>query len=132
MKEIWRYRANNILHCDLDKRPVGLIAPPFIISFLATGNWLKIKLDDSAFFLTQSYITEICYFEYLLSFGLQKKKHFSPKFRAIWNLIKFLGPTLDFCSEKIHLFAPIHMKSWPKSKLGQVGSRFEHYSDSLI
>ena len=48
------------------KRPVGLIAPPFIISFLATGNWPKIKLDDSAFFRTQSYITEICYFEYLL------------------------------------------------------------------
>ena len=32
----------------------------------------EIKLDDSAFFRTQSYITEICYFEYLLSFGLQK------------------------------------------------------------
>ena len=26
-----------------NKRPVGLIAPPFIISFLATGNWPKIK-----------------------------------------------------------------------------------------
>ena len=25
------------------------------------------KLDDSAFLRTQSYITEICYFEYLLS-----------------------------------------------------------------
>ena len=59
------------------KRPVSLIAPPFIISFLATGNWPKIKLDDSAFFRTQSYITEICYFEYLLSFGLQKKTFFS-------------------------------------------------------
>ena len=66
-----------------NKRPVGLIALPFIISFLATGNWPKIKLDDSAFFRTQSYITEICYFEYLLSFRLQKKPHFSPKFRAI-------------------------------------------------
>ena len=31
------------------------------------------KLDNSAFFGTQSYyITEICYFEYLLSFGLKK------------------------------------------------------------
>ena len=57
----------------VNKRPIGLIAPPSIISFLATGNWPKIKLDDSAFFRTQSYITEICYFEYLLSFGLQKK-----------------------------------------------------------
>ena len=33
-----------------------------------------IKLDDSAFFQTQSYITEICYFDYLQSllFGSQK------------------------------------------------------------
>ena len=29
------------------------------------------------------------------------------------------------------LFAPIYMKSWPKVKLGQVGSRFEHSSKSL-
>ena len=68
----------NHLPVSEDKRPVGLIAPPFIISFLATGNWPKIKLDDSAFFRTQSYITEICYFEYLLSFGLQKKTIFLP------------------------------------------------------
>ena len=30
-------------------------------------NHSNMKLDDSAFFQTQSYITEICYFEYLLS-----------------------------------------------------------------
>ena len=44
--------------------------------------WFKyVKLDDSAFFRTQSYITEICYFEYLLSmlsFELQKKNIFLP------------------------------------------------------
>ena len=45
----------------------------------------KSKLDDSAFFRTQSYITKICYFEYLLSllFGWQKPYDFSPQFRAI-------------------------------------------------
>ena len=41
------------------------------------------KLDDSAFFWTQSYITEICYFEYLQSLFLDGKNHFSPQFRAI-------------------------------------------------
>ena len=37
------------------------------------------KLDDSAFFRTQSYITDICYFEYIQSlfFGWQKP-FFSP------------------------------------------------------
>ena len=66
------------------------------------------KLDDSAFFRTQSYITEICYPEYLLSFGLQKKKIFSPvKTLKYKNLITFLAPTLDFFSKD----PPIHMKS---------------------
>ena len=37
---------------------------------------LNLKLDDSVFFRTQSYITEISYFEYLLSFRLQKKFFF--------------------------------------------------------
>ena len=57
----------------------------------------KKKLDDSAFFRTQSYITEICYSEYLLSFGLQKKTFFSPaKTLKYKTLITFLPPTLEF------------------------------------
>ena len=48
--------------------------------------WLhskQIKLDDSAFLRTQSYITEICYFEYLPSLLFGSQKPFSPQFRAI-------------------------------------------------
>ena len=33
-----RLRASQKLLQKVNKRPVGLIAPPFIISFLATGN----------------------------------------------------------------------------------------------
>ena len=36
----------------INKRPVGQIAPPFIISFLATGNWPKIKLSKVEFVQT--------------------------------------------------------------------------------
>ena len=59
------------------------------------------KLDDSAFLRTQSYITEIRYFEFL------------------WSFEFWLAPHWDFF-QKIHLFTPIHIQSWPKSKLGQV------------
>ena len=59
------------------------------------------KLDDSAFLRTQSHITEICYFEFL------------------WSFEFWLAPHWDFF-QKIHLFTPIHLQSWPKSKLGQV------------
>ena len=59
------------------------------------------KLDDSVFLRTQSYITKICYFEYL------------------WSFEFWLAPHRDFF-QKIDLFTPIHIQSWPKSKLGQV------------
>ena len=36
----------------------------------------NVELDDSAFFRTQSYITEICYFEYLLSLLYRWQKPF--------------------------------------------------------
>ena len=71
-------------------------------------------------FRTQSYITEICDFEYLLSLLFRWQKQF---FFPIQSNIKtnwIFSPTVDFFSEKIHLFAPIHMISWLKSKLGQV------------
>ena len=67
------------------------------------------KLDDSAFLRTQSYITEICYFEFL------------------WSFEFWLAPHWDFF-QKIHLSTPIHIQSWPKSSLGQ----FKHCSESLI
>ena len=73
--------------------------------------WKQIKCNsklDSAFFRTQSYITEICYSEYLLSFGLQKKNIYSPVTTLKYKtLIKFVAPTLDFFS----IDPPIHMKS---------------------
>ena len=50
------------------------------------------KLDDSAFLRTQSYITEICYFEFL------------------WSFEFWLAPHWDFF-QKIHLFTPIHIQS---------------------
>ena len=53
-------------------RELDYWSPPAVKLYL---NY--IKLDDSAFFRTQSYITEICHSEYLLSFGLQKKTFFS-------------------------------------------------------
>ena len=63
-----------------------------------------IKLDDS----NTSYITEICYFEYLLSLGLQNKTFFTQvKTFKYKTLIKFLAPTLDFFSKD----PPIQMKS---------------------
>ena len=36
-------------------------------AFGAVGDKNKQKLDDSVFFRTQSYITELCYFKYLPS-----------------------------------------------------------------
>ena len=39
------------------------------------------QLDDSAFLRTQSYITEICYFEYLQVCFLDGKNQFSPQFK---------------------------------------------------
>ena len=60
--------------------------------YLSQFTWKvepKVKLDDSAFFRTQSYITEICYSEYLWSFG----------FSVVWCVFP-----LDFCA-KIILFA---------------------------
>ena len=39
----------------------------------------------------------------------------------IYQVCFFISPTLDFFSQKIHLFGPIHIKSLPKSKLGLVG-----------
>ena len=40
------------------------------------GVKLGVELDDSAFLRTQSYITEICYFEYLLSLLFRWQKPF--------------------------------------------------------
>ena len=54
------------------------------------------KLDDSAFFPTPSYITGICYFEYLLSLLFRWQK---PFFFLIQSNIKpneICSPTLDF------------------------------------
>ena len=47
-------------------------------------SWPTVKLDDSAFLRTQSYITEICYFEFL------------------WSFEFWLAPHWDFF-QKIHL-----------------------------
>ena len=54
------------------------------------------KLDDSAFFQTQSYITEICYFEYLLSLLFRWQKPFF--FPIQWNIKPnyIFSPTLYF------------------------------------
>ena len=70
------------------------------LTYLLTTH-INLKLDDSAFLRTQSYITEICYFEFL------------------WSFEFLLAPHWDFF-QKIHLFTPIHIQNWPKSKLGQV------------
>ena len=76
------------------------------------------ELDDFAFFRTQSYISKICCFNFLPSLLFGWQNHFSHQFRAIYYLT--FSPTLDFFS-KDPLFAPIHMKSLPKVKFGQVG-----------
>ena len=41
-------KSNLVIICpnSQDKRPVGLIAPPFKINFLATENWSKMKLKS--------------------------------------------------------------------------------------
>ena len=76
--------------------------PSKMISTRFNQPWVnRKKLDDSAFLRTQSYITEICYFEFL------------------WSFEFWLAPHWDFF-QKIHLFNPIHIQSLPKSKLGQV------------
>ena len=41
----------------------------------------------------------------------------------LWISMKFwilVSTTLGLIFQKIHLFTPIHIQSWPKSKLGQV------------
>ena len=88
---------------------------PFTIGFNMQKFAYK-KLDDSAFFRTQSYITEICYFEYLpsLLFGWQK-----PFFSPVQSNIK-------------SLFAPIHIKKLTKSEIRSSWSQFEHCSESLV
>ena len=93
-----------------DRKPT----PPYV-SLPLRGETI-IKLDDSAFFRTQSYITEICYFEYLPSLLFGWQKPFSPQFRAIYylNIITFLAPPRILFSKSA---APIHMKSSPRSKL---------------
>ena len=55
-------------------------------------TWYIHKLDDSAFFLTQSYITKICYFEFLpsLLFGWQKP-YFPPVHITLLNLYPHFG-----------------------------------------
>ena len=40
-----------------------------------SGDKLNVELDDSAFLRTQSYITEICYFEFLWSFEFWLAPH---------------------------------------------------------
>ena len=93
------------------------------------------KLDDSAFLRTQSYITEICYFEFLWSFEFWLAPHWDPPIypNAHTKLTKIkirssLGQ-FKYCSESLiepigshiwSLFAPIHIQSWPEVKLGQV------------
>ena len=54
------------------------------MAYMCNTTQKYLKLDDSAFFRTQSSITEICYFEYLYQVRfLDGKNHFSPQFRAI-------------------------------------------------
>ena len=65
----------------MNKRPVGLIAPPFIISFLATGNWPKIKLDDCVLSNTKLYHRNLLLW-ISTKFWIAKKK-LSSKLRAI-------------------------------------------------
>ena len=55
-------------------------------------NWPKVKLDDSAFLRTQSYITEICYFEFL------------------WSFEFWLAPHWDFFSKDPPIYPNTHTK----------------------
>ena len=47
---------NNVNMSWCNKRPVGLIAPPFKINFLATENWPKMKLKSVQILLKKSFI----------------------------------------------------------------------------
>ena len=84
----------------------------------ADGSNKIVKLDDSAFYQTQSYITEICYFEYLLSLLFRWQKPFFFPIQSNINLIKFLAPLYRL------LFGHLEIRSSL--------SRFEHCSESLI
>ena len=74
---------------------------------------------------------------------LLKQEACRPDSSAIYNWLsghrKLIKGAVKHCSKSLiwplgshiwSLFAQIHMKSWPKSKLGQIG--FEHCWESLI
>ena len=69
-------------------------------------NNVKKWLNDSAFFRTQSYITEICYFEDLLSLLFRWQKPFFFPIQSNTKPKYIFSPTLDF-----------YLVTW---KLGQV------------
>ena len=78
----------------------------------------------------QSYITDICYFEFLSSLLCGWQNHFSHQFRAIYFLIKFvalgffLSKDPPICSNSHGMLTKIEIRS--------SGSRFEHCSESLV
>ena len=63
----------------------------------------------TAFFQTQSYITEICYFEFLPSFLMAKTIFLTSSEQYITQL--HFKPHYGLFSQNIHLFAQIHLKS---------------------
>ena len=138
----------NITGCKLNKRHVGLIAPPFKINFLATENWKKsvrilLKIIHLAsgshiwsFFaqnhmLTKSKSRSIAskitnlasrksYIVIILPNSYQKLT--KSKTRSSWSRFKHCIESLVYPigSHMWSLYVPIHIKSWSKAKLGQV------------
>ena len=109
--------TNNILN----KRPVGLIAPTFILPKVAFWpqriyqKWVQTLLKSTHLASKKSYLVIIGPNSYAkltkgetgyigVGSNIAQNHSFSPLGIHIWSLL-----------------APIHMKSWPKWKLGKVG-----------
>ena len=80
---------------------LGGKSPLIIFDDIGDGKIKRMKPDDSALFRTHSYITKICYFEYLpsLVFGWQKTFFSSVQSNILPNYI--LSPT--FFSKSAYL-----------------------------
>ena len=104
----------------LNKRPPGLIAPPFIIGFLATDNLPKVSFKHCSNSLKdicalgKSYLVITCPNSY--------EKLTKSEIRSNWSRFRHCSKSFIYPlgSHIRSLFAPIHMTSWPKS-LVQVG-----------
>ena len=103
----------------INKRHIGMIAPPLIIGFLATENWPKVKLGHVE---VNSNINQIIHLAYRKSYLVIICPNSYEKLTQI-EIISLVEVGSNILLKITHLVprksclvitCPIHMGSWPK------------------